>query len=243
MCVSKTQGVGASVSWNLIDNDTKAFIGDIDASDGTAHDPRGVINAGEDVSISALSKELIVAVSVAGGIAVDTGSTTEATTDAGSEKSEEKFGFGVAGDISFNLTQDETLAYIADGVDVNAGGAVTLDARNELFDVAVGGSLGVGENLGIGVSLSNHVIVRNAKAYTQDAKITADSLSVTATTDDKMFEVAMSASGTKKDGASVAASVYVNVMLDLRVARCAANTRACGASAIRGRGCWVGACS
>lgn len=188
-------GVGLSVSYTEVHNDTLAFIGNADDTiDTTA---AGSVTAAGDITINADSEYEIYSIGVAGAAPVGTGSTTE-----------KKYGVGVSGDAAVNNIDDDTETAIND-MTVTADGAIALSADTDSIITAGGGAVAFNDHAGIGGSYSHNIIDRTTKATTANADIQGSSVSLDASSHDRLLAVAVGGSGAKQ-GTAVAGSVTIN---------------------------------
>ncbi len=134
-------GVGAAVDTNFIDNTTSAYISDDADLDK--------VYAGEDVEVSAFSRENVLTVEIGIGVGLYA---------------------GVAGAASAVKTQSTTEAYIKNA-DVEATGSVIVDAdslvKMQFIDGAVGGGA-VGAGGSVAVSIFNDT----TRAYIAGSRVT-----------------------------------------------------------------------
>jgi len=226
-------GVGVSVSVNVINRNTQAFIGtelDQDAGEGGTN-----ITAAEPITLEAKSIGALWTASVAAAV---TGSppTEKEIVDNERIKSapakaqkvlgetgktyELKTGVGVAGDVSVNVVDEETYAYINDRGSIVTDGKLDLSSTNDIAIWSLAGSVAVslkGEktSLGIAGSISANVIDNDTKAFVSGTTLDTASLSLLANQKGGIRSLTAAGSGAPlKEGIAVAGSISVNVVID-----------------------------
>ncbi|RUT07776.1 hypothetical protein DSM106972_020360 [Dulcicalothrix desertica PCC 7102] len=158
--------IGVSVATNLISNEVEAFIS------GASN----VRTTTGGISLSAITKPTIEAVSVAASIAVGAAGTTGV-------------GISGAGAAAINTILTKTNAYIKDSVIASAGAialaatnTATIDAKIAAVSVAVGGGGTTGVGVSIGMAVANNYIgyddsnrqPSEVQAYIQNSSLTAN---------------------------------------------------------------------
>ena len=226
-------GVGVSVSVNVINRNTQAFIGtelDQDAGEGGTD-----ITAAGPITLAAKSTGALWTASVAAAV-TGTPPTEKEIVDNERIKSapakaqkvlgetgktyELKTGVGVAGDVSVNVVDEETYAYINDRGSIVTAGELDLSSTNDTAIWSLAGSVAIslkGEktSLGIAGSISANVIDNDTKAFVSGTTLDTASLSLLADQKGGIRSLTAAGSGAPlKEGIAVAGSISVNVILD-----------------------------
>ncbi len=193
-------GVGATVSVNTINRDTRAVIGNADIAesiDGVDDDTQAstpsniaqTVDAVGDVSVSAINTGLIVAVAISASVKSDASPDADSATNPGAQtnsRTGSKFGAGVSANVSINNVSDTALAYVHDA-NIDAA-SLDIDASNDTSIWAFSGSVAVTVSQGTSASLAgaysqNTIDLRtlammdNADAETGTGAITMDAVS------------------------------------------------------------------
>ena len=131
----------------------------------------------------------------------------------------------VEGVISVVVIDNNTTADIASGAVIDAGGAVTGTANDNLLNINVAGGAVTGQNIGFGGSVGTNVITRNTTAYigtpqdatpdTTPASITAKgAVTVQATASGDILGFALAGAYTSTSPQAPVVPVYPNVSSD-----------------------------
>lgn len=201
-----TAGFGASGAVGVIDQTTRASIGDGATVSAQGHGDG--VSGGNGLS--------------ANGIVIDAGTSDTIFRIAGGGGVSSKT-VGGAFSASTDTMDIDTLAYIEDGAVINAttagaaaSQAVRLRAEDSLFKVGVAGSLGVSKAVGIGIAADVEVIGRRTRAYIgSDSTVNAmDDVALQADTNGKIFSFAAGL-GIGSDTAGVAGSAAVVTTTDV----------------------------
>ncbi len=201
-----TAGFGASGAVGVIDQTTRASIGDGATVSAQGHGDG--VSGGNGLS--------------ANGIVIDAGTSDTIFRIAGGGGVSSKT-VGGAFSASTDTMDIDTLAYIGDGAVINAttagaaaSQAVRLRAEDSLFKVGVAGSLGVSKAVGIGIAADVEVIGRRTRAYIgSDSTVNAmDDVALQADTNGKIFSFAAGL-GIGSDTAGVAGSAAVVTTTDV----------------------------
>jgi hypothetical protein len=225
-------GIGGSVTVNILDETTRAHIGDgasvlntedalVRASDdtrvlavagGAQFGGSGGIGAGVDVGV--ITKNTGAYVGSNANINVDGDLTLDAKSDESvvsvTANIAASGGFAVTFSACVYVMTTDTLAYVGDGADVAAGGNVAVKADDTAKFKLVAGGLAVGGgSAGVGASNTTLVKTDTVAAYVGDADVRADDgLMVQATSGEDVLAVA--AGGGVGSSAGLAGSVVVN---------------------------------
>ncbi|MCI0582130.1 MAG: FG-GAP-like repeat-containing protein, partial [Chloroflexi bacterium] len=199
-------GVGASASFTVIDDATRAIVGDAEPVGplGTGGDLGSVV-AGNDLRLDARSGQEVWTNSVSGA---DSPGAPRGTGGAQSHGPLD-FGFGVSGDVAFNLVTADTEAFVRDVPDVSAGGELEIEARAAALLAASAGAVAFGNHLGIGGAFAHNGLQQTTRAFTQDATVEAGSLVVRADAAEQLLTFSDGGSRAPAS-ASVAGSVNLN---------------------------------
>ncbi len=171
-------GIGVSVTYNEIDNETLAYISDTTVASTT-----------NGIEIRALSKPLIFSIAVAGAVAVSSGDGTSVAV-------------AIGGTLAMNEITDSVLAYV-DASDVTANGDMVVEADSdadiETLGIGVSVSVASGSNaisVSIGVCVSWNIIDSTVEAYLNDSDVTssAGNIALTADSDDTIRSASVAAS-------------------------------------------------
>ncbi len=138
---AQNAGVGAAVNVVLITRDTEAMIGD--PSGTSAGQGSQTVTSGGNVIVDAKNTGIVGTLSLAASKVSDSSSEDENTSEEESAPSEEgqeggSYGIGISADVSFNQTDDTTLAYVHN-VAVMAP-QVSVNSTNNTFVLAISGS-------------------------------------------------------------------------------------------------------
>lgn len=206
-----TQGgkaaVGLGGALNTITNTTKGFIGDFETSSITT---AGSVTATGDLKVEATSNEQIYSFGIAATHAKGANATPDDDPldgeslpnlfgEAPNEDVSKAGGFGLSGSVAVNLIADTTEAFIANGVTINTNN-LTINANVTSFMLAVNGAVAFNTSssgAGIAGSFVANQLTRTTKAYTNGVKITANDVTVTAGTSDKLLSISAGVSGSK----------------------------------------------
>ncbi len=217
-------GVGVSVAFNDMSNDTQAFIGE-PAGDSPGL-PAGSVTAGGNVSVEATTSEMVYSVSVAGtlsstneggesgkgGAAQGTPAPADVTVSdpQGTEESAEKQGgIGISGAATVNdLHNDATEAYITNNATVSTPDSLTVQATSTLDLLGAGGAISADRTIGAsnGVQLAGAFVInvlnedssgneREAEAFTQNATLLAKNTTIDASNTALVLAFAAGAAG------------------------------------------------
>lgn len=201
-----TAGFGASGAVGVIDQTTRASIGDGASVSAQGHGDG--VSGGNGLS--------------ANGIVIDAGTSDTIFRIAGGGGVSSKT-VGGAFSASTDTMDIDTLAYIGDRAVINAttagaaaSQAVRLRAEDSLFKVGVAGSLGVSKAVGVGIAADVEVIGRRTKAYIGSNSIVnaVDDVALQADTNGKIFSFAAGL-GIGSDTAGVAGSAAVVTTTDV----------------------------
>ncbi len=226
-------GVGVSVSVNVINRNTQAFIG---AAFGQAAGEGGTdITAAGPITLKASSTGALWTASVAAAVTGSPPSEKEikdneriknapakakAVLGESGQTYELKTGVGISGDISVNVVDDETYAYINDRGSVVTEGMLDLSSTNDTAIWSLAGSVAIslkGEktSLGIAGSISANFIDNDTKAFVSGTTLDAASLSLLAIEKGGIRSLTAAGSGAPlKEGIAVAGSISVNAIID-----------------------------
>ena len=193
--------LGVSASIGVIDQVTRAFIGDANDSTSEPGSTPGSVVAGGDVNVTANVDQNMIAFSLSGvstvgadapagapapdiaptdtsGDATNGVDTSQANPDgtnpAGEGEEEKKFGIGIAGDVAFNLIDSDVEAFISDILTMQVGGDVVVDADVRTLMIAAGIGGAIADQAGIGGSFANNNIFANTFAYIEDVDLTIE---------------------------------------------------------------------
>ncbi|MEO1004704.1 MAG: hypothetical protein AAFW67_02390, partial [Cyanobacteria bacterium J06638_38] len=246
---SDNVGVGAAVSLNEADNDTQAFIGNLNTS---ALAIAGLVDAGTDLEVNANSKDEFLTISLAGTLVSDSTPDTPTTPDADSEygdgdsasqsvntddssatvdAAKQKGGASISGDVSLNTINTTTRAFISDIADVNIGNDLTIDAQSDGFLLSVAGAFALEMSKGSGGvaiagSFTENDLTRDTRAFTENTDITANNVTLNALSKDHLISITAGGAGALNDGtASVAGSVNLNFGDSTTIAALGDNTQ------------------
>ena len=229
--VGANTGVGVSVSVNVVNRNTQAFIG---AELGTTAEPSGTdVTAAGPVTVRADS-------TVRSGPprwrrrsqglppAKKRSRTTKPSRSAAEAQSvlgetgqtyDLKVGVGYAGDVSVNVLDEETYAYVRD-TKVHTDARLTVAGTNDTEIWSLAGSVAIslkGEksSLGLADSISANVIHNDTQAFIADSTVDAESLSLLTNRTGTTRSLTASGSGAfVKEGIGVARSFSANVVFD-----------------------------
>ncbi len=217
-------GIGMSVSLNNVSSDVKAYIGNHDSVGDTAPSS-GVINAGQNLNITAVAETEFGSYSIVGALATESSAQTDVPADASetqdgsssavgaTDAGKGKFGIAVSGDVSLNNVEANTLAYLSDGVTVAHADDVTLNATNDLALNALSGAVTVStqsKGNGLSGSYAQNNLSGNTSSYISDASIDmTGELSVVAGVTGNIKTLSASVAATKGK-VGVAGSVSIN---------------------------------
>ncbi len=230
----ENKGVGVSVSVNVINRNTQAFVGnDLLQNAGQAGTN---ITAGGAITLTAKSTGALWTAAVAAAVITDKPPTEKEVTDnelikkapskakavlgETGESSELKVGVGIAGDVSVNILTEKTYAYINDQGIIHADGQLKLSSTGDSAIWSLAGSValslkGEKNSKGIAGSISVNVITSDTKAFVSGAGLTAGSLSLTAERKGGVRSLTAAGSGAPlKAGIAFAGSISVNVVID-----------------------------
>jgi len=226
-------GVGVSVSVNVINRNTQAFI-------GTAFD-QAVGAGGTDITatgpmtIEASSTGALWTASVAAAVTGNPPTEKEIKDNEriknAPAKAQDLLGetgktgelhtnVGVSGDISVNVVDDETYAYIHDTGSVATEDKLDLSSTNDTAIWSLAGSVamslkGEKSSLGIAGSISANFIDNDTKAFVSGTTLEAAWLSVLAEEKGGIRSLTAAGSGQPlKEGIAVAGSIAVNSIMD-----------------------------
>ncbi len=171
-------GIGVSVTYNEIDNETLAYISDMT-----------VTSTAGGIEIGALSKPLIFSIAVAGAVAVSSGDGTSVAV-------------AIGGTLAMNEIADTVLAYVdASGITANGDLVVDADSDADIETLGIGVSVSVasGSNaisVSIGVCVSWNIIDSTVEAYLNDSDVTssAGNIALTADSDNTIRSASVAAS-------------------------------------------------
>ncbi|NNU43173.1 beta strand repeat-containing protein [Ramlibacter montanisoli] len=196
-------GIGIAIALNVVDQETRASIGDKPTLGDAA-----VVTASDSVSVKATSSVLPKSeeLPVIGTVAV----TSFAAGVAGAAG-----GNAVGGSSSVNIFLVDTSARIGTLADVTAtGGDIEVAASDTLTLVSAAGGLAASTgNAGVGIGLDVGVIVRDTTASVGAGAdlVAGDDISVEATSADDITSIA-GTFGLSTSGTGVAASIAVQVL-------------------------------
>ncbi len=144
-------GIGASLTLVFMNNTTEATIGAADGSDITT--PTKVNFGSGGLDVNATQFVLNIDLATSGGIIGTSG------LGMGGQ-------LGANGSVSWFAANTTTIAQIASGSIVTgvSGGAVNVDAGDEMYLIGVGGAAAMGANIGIGVSIVVNDVTRTTEA-------------------------------------------------------------------------------
>ncbi|MFM6155609.1 MAG: beta strand repeat-containing protein [Sphaerospermopsis kisseleviana] len=198
----KTGALGGSVSINLIDGGTEAYI---DGNSNITAKGEILAKAATDDEIHSLSGGFALASQVAIGAAgayneIDTNTrsyissstvksqTNQITLDANSNSEIESLsvsgaGAGtsaIAGSVSINQIDTEVAAYISKNANVSATGAIQILALDDSRIASAAGQVAIGGKASIGASVSTNNANNQVKAYIRNSRATANNVLVEA---------------------------------------------------------------
>ena len=196
--------------------------GDIFAFSGTAAYAASVTGSSAGLALS-YSQNVIsgmtrasvdqALVDVSGALLVDADSVGDIwSIAAGGSGSPKPSGFAIAGQVSYNEIDNQTLALISDA-QINqvtsSWGDVTLDARDDSDIRAITAAVAYGGKLGFGASVAISEIANVTRAAAHDSAIRADNLSLLALNDSFILSIA-AAGGFSSGTAGIGGAVSVN---------------------------------
>ncbi|RLD99246.1 MAG: hypothetical protein DRI92_02610, partial [Aquificota bacterium] len=213
----KNVGIGASISINEIERNTKALVGNEDGSGG------GTLSSQGNIKVRASSGGQISSWSLAAALAVDTPSYSASDDPLDGVSlpilfGDVKSGISIAGDASVNNLSGITEAAIING-SVACAGDVTLAAVSDSSIDAVAGSAAVssasGTSVGLAGSCTVNEIATTTQAYLKDATVrSSGKVDLSAESSGSIKTIAAGGSGARSFGpgfsGSVAGSVSVN---------------------------------
>ncbi len=231
-------GIGVSVSVNVIDRNTQAFI-------GTGFDPSNPLDPSVDtgtkvtaagpITVDAKSTGALWTTSVAAAVTgkaptenelVDNERIRNAPAKAKKVLGETgqthqlKVGVGIAGDVSVNVLDEETYAYINDTGTITTDGTLRLLSTGDTAIWSLAGSVAISlkggkTSAGIAGSISTNVVTGDTKSFIVGAALDAASLSLLAERKGGIRSLTAAGSGAPlKQGIAVAGSISANVVLD-----------------------------
>ena len=217
LAVGGQYGVGVSASFNHVIDHTRAFVGDSRdrVCAGGYGGVEGSVTAGNDVTVYARSTPQIWAIGASAGIAPGgTDSTDNGAMEGGMTSvpdSGEKFGLGFSGSVAFNWVDTFTRAFVADGVSVEVGNHLGVEAYSDPLLVAGAGGFAFGNDWGIGGAYAHNTLEQTTRAFITNATVESGTIEIRAHTDNKIIGVAASGAGAKDDGA-IAGAVNLNFL-------------------------------
>lgn len=174
-------GIGFAVTVNQVDTDTTARIGNVDLVGRDAAGANGFVNSAGALNVDADAVTEVGAYSVAGALATNSKSQTEApsagdsSTQAGSSGAGTgKFGIAVSADAAYNDVTANTTAAISDGAQVNQATDVTVRAHNDLAINALSGAVTISTQSngnGLAGSVAYNTLDGSTAAYIDGARI------------------------------------------------------------------------
>lgn len=174
-------GIGFAVTVNQVDTDTTARIGNVDLAGRDAAGANGFVNSAGALNVKADAVTEVGAYSVAGALATNSKSQTEApsagdsSTQSGSSGAGTgKFGIAVSGDAAYNDVTANTTAAISDGAQVNQATDVTVRAHNDLAINALAGAVTISTQSngnGLAGSVAYNTLDGSTAAYVDGARI------------------------------------------------------------------------
>ncbi len=192
--------IGGAVSGSKAKVGVGASIGVMDFNDDVRASLAGTVNAGGKVDVTSDSFMDAWIVTNADAVTASTGA-----------------GATVGGNINVILTNNRAEARIADNASVTAGGALTVGAANtaKLTEIALSVAISAGTGAGAAVGGTVSVIVTDADTIADvgaNALLSAQSVSISAVSDETLYDVLASVSGKAgSSGASVAGTLSVLV--------------------------------
>ena len=230
-------GVGASVSINIVNRDTEAFIGTESGKDpGIDTD----IHVGGDLTITASGTGNIHTFSLAADVESNEAMKGDATDpldgvslpilfgDAKPEKEPSKTGLGIAANVAWNTVNDTTRAFINDSSTFKADD-ISLEADNDRGIVSAAGAAAIAKTKASETStaLAGAFSLNQLKIETQ-AFVTGATLETTLVTEDDAEEISLTAKrngllfafsgggagAATKNGSGGMGSVSINRVLD-----------------------------
>lgn len=204
-------GIGASVSINDINRDTRAVLGNLAAT----ADAAGSFAIPGALTLTATNKGGIDSYSLAAAVTTDPQNTGDASQAKDASNGGGKYGITISGDVSINDITDITMAAIRDA-NVTGASTITLTATDDSDLDAYAGSVALSGNSSTSVGLAGS-FTWNKLAYTTTACVdnsfvdASSDISLSAKSSGDINTVAASASIAWKDkGISVAGSVTLN---------------------------------
>ncbi|MCU0962995.1 MAG: hypothetical protein MUF48_23115, partial [Pirellulaceae bacterium] len=230
--VGANTGVGVSVSVNVVNRNTQAYIG---AELGTAAEPSGTdVTAAGPITVRADSTGALWTASVAAAVTGAPPSKKEIADNEAIKKAPQKaqsvlgetgqtydleVDVGYAGDVSVNVLDEETYAYVRD-TKIDTDARLTVESTNDTEIWSLAGSVAIslkGEksSRGLAASISANIIHNDTQAFIADSTVDAESLSLLAKRTGTTRSLTASGSGAfVKEGLGIAMSFSANVMLD-----------------------------
>ena len=213
-------GIGFAVVVNQVDTDTKAVIGNVDATGRDAAGVQGALSSGGKLDVKATSDTEVGAYAVAGAIATSSKAQTDApaagdsSTQSGSSGAGTgKFGIAVSADASWNEVVADTTAAITDGAQVNQATDVNVVAANTLAINALAGAVTISTQAngnGLAGSLAYNQLGGQTQAFIQDARVrNSGATTVDAQVTGEINSLAASVQGSRGK-LGVAGSVAIN---------------------------------
>ncbi len=232
LVVGGTAGVGISGGINVADIQTRAFIGDTNAT--TPGSAAGV--SARNLNVKADTSSRYWAFSISGAVGKGNLNTAENNDEfLFSEVDDSGFaqqpvdtregGFALSGAAVFHWIDETTEAYVADTGPVLVPGTVAIDARSDGWYISGIGSWAGANNSGIGGAFGVTRLDQDTHAYTGNVRIDAGTLSVTADSDNLIVVGSAGASGSKNKNSVAGSLGFVRLWTDT-VAELGAGTQA-----------------
>jgi FG-GAP-like repeat/FG-GAP repeat len=216
-------GVGVSGSFNNLTDTTKAYIGVTSNTAGTL----GSVTAGHNITVHAASSQKIVSVGISGAFSAGESPPTSTNSSGNPDPtagiavpasisqqpavSGKEFGIGVSGDVGLNFLSETTEAFINGTGTITAGNALAVTAADTALFIGAAGGVAFGNHVGIGGSVALDNLSTTTEAFTQNAKILAGSIDVSANSSALVVSVAGGGAGSAET-AAVAGSVNLNFL-------------------------------
>jgi len=231
--VGANHGIGVSISFNLVNRNTQAYLGTALGTDAGAAGTE--IAAAGPITIKAKATGALWTASVAAAVTGTSPSEKEIVANEqiknAPHKAQQilgetgkdydlKVGVGEAGDVSVNVVDEETHAFINDTGNIVTDAELDLTSTNDTTIWSLAGSVAVSlkgekKSRGIAGSISANVINNDTKAMIRGATADAGSLSLLAQRTGGIRSLTAGGSGAAlKEGVAVAGSISVNVISD-----------------------------
>ena len=203
LSASGDTAVGVSAAFAVLDNQTRAFIGNAEGAmnAGGYGGTLGRVTAGQDIAINAVSDSDLLTIAIAGSFSdgVDSGNASDSNQNGS--------GFGLAGDAALNIVKENTQAFIRDAVTVGAGNNLSVLANSGGSHIAASGAVSYADTgTQLSGSSAQNRLTQLTQSYIADAAVSALDLSITSNTDYALFNLAAGFSETDAESWGFAGS-------------------------------------